>query len=66
MKTAPIPVTVGTFEGKNHDSYEDGGFEAPKKTTVTRMAMRGLISRGGGVGGLGGHSAGHNKHIMET
>ena len=38
-------MTVDTFEvredhrGRNRDdSYSDGGFEAPKTTTVTRMA----------------------------
>ena len=51
MRTTPIPVTVGTFEArrqhegpKSDDSYEDGGFAAPKTTTVTRMAtLTGLI-----------------------
>ena len=47
MRTTPIPVTVGIFEArreadraKGDDNYEDGGFEAPTTTTVTRMATR--------------------------
>ena len=52
IRTTLIPVTVGTFFRDvanlrgvtTDDCYQDGGFEALKKTTVTRMATpRGSI-----------------------
>ena len=65
---------------KSDDSYEDGGFEAPKTTTVTRMVTpRGPIlvnastfeaHLGGGLGGiplgwgLGTQSAGPYIHNL--
>ena len=37
-------MTTKACGAKSDDNYEDGGFEAPKATTVTRMAtLRGLI-----------------------
>ena len=84
MRTTPIPVTVGTLEARRQhegpkvttcdDSYEDGGFEAPKTTTVTRMATpKGLIPvtvgtfeayDGGGGGGGGGTIGGVKEQLQ--
>ena len=73
MRTTPIPVTVGTFEPRRQhegdDSYKDGGFAAPKTTTVTRMAtLTGLIPVTVGTfeayhGGVGG---GYNSGGVDT
>ena len=80
MRTTPIPVTVGTLEARRQhegpkvttcdDSYQDGGFEAPKTTTVTRMATpKGLIPVTPGTfeafdggGGSGGVPLGGSRH----
>ena len=51
MTTTPIPAAVGTLDratkalgAKSGDSYEDGGFQPSKTTTVTKMATsRGSI-----------------------